>query len=94
MRFFLSADVIDAEIGSSSWIAAIGQALVASGAAIVLITGNSLGSKWVEEEWRKYYQTHYCVAFLLEVQSRRVQVIGCTPYPNEAFVLQCLPRLT
>ena len=36
----------------------------------------------------------YYVAFLLDVQSRRVQVIGCTPYPNEAFVIQCLRHAT
>ena len=28
------------------------------------------------------------------VQSRRVQVIGCTPYPDEAFVIQCLRQVT
>jgi hypothetical protein len=34
------------------------------------------------------------VAFLLDVQSRRVQVIGCTAHPNEAFVIQCLRHAT
>ena len=29
-------------------------------------------------------------AFLIELQSRRVQVLGSTPYPDEAFVIQCL----
>ena len=32
----------------------------------------------------------YYTAFVLEVQSRRVQVIGCTPYPDEAVVIRCL----
>ena len=36
----------------------------------------------------------YYVAFLLDVQSRRIQLIGCTPYPNEAFVIQCLRAAT
>ena len=36
----------------------------------------------------------YYVAFLLDVQSRRIQMIGCTPYPNEAFVIQCLRHAT
>ena len=27
-------------------------------------------------------------------QSRRVQVIGCTPYPDEAFVIRCLRQIT
>jgi hypothetical protein len=34
------------------------------------------------------------VAFLLQVQSRRIQVIGCTPYPNKAFVIQCVRHAT
>ena len=37
--------------------------------------------------------THYMV-FVLELHSRRVQVIGCTPYPDEAFVIQCLRQTT
>ena len=36
----------------------------------------------------------YYVAFLLDVQSRRIQVIGCTPSPNEAFVIPCLRAAT
>ena len=36
----------------------------------------------------------YYTAFVLEVQSRRVQVIGSTPYPDEAFVIQCLRQVT
>ena len=32
----------------------------------------------------------YYIAFVLQLHSRRVQVIGCTPYPDEAFVIQCL----
>jgi hypothetical protein len=32
----------------------------------------------------------YYVTFLLDGQSRRIQVIGCTPSPNEALVIQCL----
>jgi transposase InsO family protein len=42
------------------------------------------------EVWTARGLVTYYVAFLLEVQSRRIQVIGCTPYPNEAFVIQCL----
>jgi putative transposase len=36
----------------------------------------------------------YDTAFVLEVQSRRVQVVSCTPYPDEAFVIQCLREVT
>ncbi len=36
----------------------------------------------------------YYTAFVIDVQSRRVQVIGCTPYPDEAFVIQSLRPIT
>jgi transposase InsO family protein len=32
--------------------------------------------------------------FVIELQPRRVQVVGVTRYPNEAFVLQALRHLT
>ena len=46
------------------------------------------------EVWTARGLVTYYVAFLLDVQSRRIQVIGCTPYPNEAFVIQCLRQAT
>jgi transposase InsO family protein len=46
------------------------------------------------EVWTARGLVTYYVAFLLEVQSRRIQVIGCTPHPNEAFVIQCLRHAT
>jgi putative transposase len=36
----------------------------------------------------------YYTAFVIELESRRVQVIGSTPHPDEAFLLQCLRQLT
>jgi hypothetical protein len=30
----------------------------------------------------------YYTAFVIELQSQRVQVLGSTPYPDEAFVVQ------
>src|SRR5262245_56335761 len=36
----------------------------------------------------------YYTAFGLELQSRRIQVIGCTPYPSEADVIQSLRQIT
>ena len=36
----------------------------------------------------------YYTAFVPDVQSRRVLVIGCTPYPDEAFVIQWLRQAT
>jgi hypothetical protein len=56
MRVFLSADVLDAAVGSASWTAAIDEALVESRALLVLLTADALASKWVTEEWRKYYR--------------------------------------
>ena len=46
------------------------------------------------EVWTARGLVTYYVAFLLEVKSRRIQVIGCTPYPNEAFVIQCFRQVT
>jgi TIR domain len=56
MRVFLSADTIDAAVGSTSWMKAIDEALIHSRAVLVLLTQHALASKWVEEEWRKYYR--------------------------------------
>jgi transposase InsO family protein len=46
------------------------------------------------EVWTVRGLVTYYTAFVLEVQSRRVQLIGCTPYPDEAFVIQCLRQAT
>jgi hypothetical protein len=46
------------------------------------------------EIWTAGGLVTYYVAFLLDVQSRRIQVIGCTPFPNEAFVIECLCHAT
>ena len=40
-------------------------------------------------EWRRLGELGHHTAFLIEL-SRRVQVLGSTPYPDEAFVNQCL----
>jgi putative transposase len=37
--------------------------------------------------------TYYTV-FVIELQSRRVQVAGLTPYPDEAFVIHAMRKLT
>ncbi len=37
--------------------------------------------------------TFYTV-FVIDLQSRRVEVVGCTRYPNEAFVVQAMRHLT
>jgi transposase InsO family protein len=46
------------------------------------------------EVWTARGLVTYYIAFVLELQSRRVQVIGCTPYPDEAFVIQRLRQVT
>jgi len=46
------------------------------------------------EVWTARGLVTYYVAFVLDVQSRRVHAIGCTPYPDEAFVIQCLRQTT
>lgn len=42
------------------------------------------------EVWTTRGLVTYYTAFVIELQSRRVQVLGSPPYPDEAFVLQCL----
>jgi transposase InsO family protein len=37
--------------------------------------------------------TYYTV-FVIELHSRRVDIVGSTPYPNEAFMLQIVRQLT
>lgn len=46
------------------------------------------------EVWTVRGLVTYCTAFVLDLESRRIQVIGSTPYPNEAFVIQCLRQVT
>jgi Integrase core domain/HTH-like domain len=46
------------------------------------------------EVWTARGLVTYYTAFVLDVQSRRVQVVGCTPYPDEPFVIQCLRQIT
>ena len=46
------------------------------------------------EVWTARGLVTYYIVFVLELHSRRVQVIGCTPYPDEAFVIQCLRQVT
>jgi putative transposase len=46
------------------------------------------------EVWTARGLVTYYIAFVLQLQSRRVQVIGCTQYPDEAFVIQCLRQVT
>jgi len=46
------------------------------------------------EVWTTRGLVTYYTAFLIELQSRRVQILGSTPYPAEAFVIQCLRPVT
>jgi hypothetical protein len=36
----------------------------------------------------------YYTAFVIELHSRRVQIVGSTPHPDEAFVMQRIRQLT
>jgi putative transposase len=44
--------------------------------------------------WRTFMRAHwpvlYSTAFVIELHSRRVRIIGTSPHPDEAFVLQTL----
>ena len=46
------------------------------------------------EVWTVRGLVTYYTAFVIELHSRRVHVIGSTPHPDEAFVLQTLRGLT
>ena len=58
------------------------------------LAGTRRADFFTSEVWTARGLVAYYVAFLLDVQSRRVHVIGCTPYPDEAFVIQCLRQAT
>ena len=46
------------------------------------------------EVWTTRGLVTYYTAFVIELQSRRLQVLGSTPYPDETFVIQCLRQAT
>jgi putative transposase len=46
------------------------------------------------EVWTTRGLVTYDTAFVIELQSRRVRVLGSTPFPDEAFVIQCLREAT
>jgi hypothetical protein len=56
LRVFLGADTIDAEVGSSGWITALDEAIESTRAMLVLVTAAAMASRWVAEEWRKFYR--------------------------------------
>jgi len=58
------------------------------------LAGSRGGDFFTTEVWTARGLVTYYIVFVLELHSRRVQVIGCTPYPDEAFVIQCLRQVT
>jgi hypothetical protein len=56
LRVFLCADAIDAAAGSVGWITALDEAISSTRAMLVLVTDTSMASKWVAQEWLKYYR--------------------------------------
>ena len=46
------------------------------------------------EVWTVRGLVTYYTVFVIELQSRRVQVVGSTPHPDEAFVVQAMRHLT
>jgi putative transposase len=46
------------------------------------------------EVWTVRGLVTYYTAFVIELHSRRVHVLGSTPYPDEAFVVQTMRHLT
>ena len=46
------------------------------------------------EVWTVRGLVTFYTVFVIELESRRVQVVGCTRHPNEAFVVQAMRHLT
>ncbi len=46
------------------------------------------------EVWTVRGLMTYYTLFVIELHSRRVHLVGCTPHPDEAFVLQIARHLT
>jgi putative transposase len=46
------------------------------------------------EVWTARGLVTYYTAFVIELHSRRVYVLGTTPYPDEAFIIQTMRHLT
>jgi transposase InsO family protein len=46
------------------------------------------------EVWTRRGLVTYYTVFIIELHSRRVHVLGTTPYPDEAFVMQTLRQVT
>ena len=46
------------------------------------------------EVWTCRGLVTYYIVFVIELASRRVQIVGCTPNPDQAFVLQACRSLT
>jgi putative transposase len=44
--------------------------------------------------WTAHGLVTYYTVFVIELHSRRVQILGSTPHPNEAFIVQTMRRLT
>jgi hypothetical protein len=45
---------------------------------------------FVQAHWPALIAADFFTAFVIELHSRRVHVLGTTPYPDEAFVKQTL----
>jgi putative transposase len=52
------------------------------------------GDFFTTEVWTARGLVTYYTAFVIELHSRRVHLLGSTPYPDEAFVLQTIRQLT
>jgi hypothetical protein len=46
------------------------------------------------EVWTVRGLVTFYTVFVIELQSRRVQMVGATRYPDEAFVIQAMRHLT
>jgi putative transposase len=52
------------------------------------------GDFFTTEVWTGRGLVTYYTVFVIELHSRRVQILGCTPHPDEAFMLQVTRQIT
>ena len=52
------------------------------------------GDSFTTEVWTGRGLVTYYTVFVIELHSRRVQILGCTPHPDETFMLQVTRQMT
>ncbi|RNC67375.1 MAG: TIR domain-containing protein [Desulfuromonadales bacterium] len=54
-KSFVASDDLNLKVGSAEWSSKVDEAIDQSGLVVVIVTPDSLGSRWVEYEWRSVH---------------------------------------